>query len=540
MIYRFDGSVLDTARRELRRDAVVRPLEPQVYELLLFLLENRHRVVGREELNATIWHGRPVTDAALNSRIKAVRAAVGDDGRSQRIIRTHHRRGYRFSAAVALTTDHLAAASTPDRTDRGAGAALPGRVEPIVAAAQDLDEVDLSLPGQPSLAVLPLRIAGDPGPHGELADALTHDIITQLARARWLFVAARGSAFRFANGPYHEHDVGRALGVRYVVQGMTTFKNGNVDVQAALADTVTGEEIWADRFHRSLDDIVAIQEEMADLIVGVIESEVEHSERQRAALLTPDRLDAWGAYHRGCWHMYRFTRQDYDLAESFFQRALALTPNSPRPYAGLSFVHWQRAFLEYGDYRDESSKALEYAEECLALDPREPHAHWALGRARLLQQDLDGAVEELEHCVALNPSSAMGQYSLSYALMQNGQGARSNSSVARARRLSPYDAMTFAMYAVQAQNLLFQRQFGDATRYATRAAQQPTAHYHVVAIAAVCNVMHGDLQTAGQLLARLRAERPDYTAEDYLQAFNHRIPANVSLIQQAFARLQQV
>lgn len=529
VIYRFGDCSLDTAARRLRRNGQVEAVEPQVMRLLLLLLENRHRVVTRQELNETIWNGRLVTDAAVNSRLKAARAAVGDDGRTQSVIRTHQRHGYQFVAAVSVAAGSMDAPAPP-----------PGDVRLIVEAGDDLDALDLSLPSRPSVAMIPLTITGDPGTHGLLADGLTHDIITQLSRVRWLFVAARGSTFKFRNGPYDEQAVGRALGVRYVVQGHAQFHDGRVELHVALCDASEGSELWAEHYRRRLDDIVAMQEDVAELIVGAVESEVDHAERERASLMHPERLDAWAAYHRACWHMYRFTPEDYDLAERFFQRSLELAPLSPRAHAGMSFVHWQRAFLEItSDPLGDAQRALEFAQESLSLDSREPHAHWAVGRARLLEHDLDGAVEELERCVELNPSSAMGQYSLSYALMQRGDSARSNGSVARARRLSPYDAMTFAMYAVRAQNLLFQGEYETAARFAARAAQQPNAHYHVVAIAAVCSIMSGQSQAAAELMQRLRAQRPNYSAQDYLKAFNHRPRANVALVHQAFKRLGQ-
>src|SRR5690606_25590324 len=148
-------------------------------------------------------------------------------------------------------------------------------------------------------------------------------------------------------------------------------------------------------------------------IVGSVEAEGEHAERQRAAVIAPGSLDSWSAYYRGCWHMYRFTPRDYELAEQVFRRSIELDPRSPRAYAGLSFIHWQRAFLVLSpDSAAQERRATGCAEEALMLDPREPVAHWALGRAYLLTQDLGEAVNEHETAVQLNPSLAAGQYSL--------------------------------------------------------------------------------------------------------------------------------
>lgn len=528
MIYRFAEFELDTSRFELRCGAVATAIEPQVYELLLYLIRHRQRLVTRAELNQAIWNGRVVTDSSLNSRIKAARRAVGDDGKSQSLIRTFSRMGYRF---VAEVTEH--------RPERPVAAEASGDVARIVEASENLDNLDLTLPSRPSVAVLPLRpMAVRPG-HELLADGLTHDVISQLGRARWLFVAARGSTFKFRVGPYDPRDVGAALGVRYVVQGDVHVLANKVAVYATLADTVTGAELWADRFESHVQEVAHIRQQIAEHIVGLVEAEIEQAERERSLLKTPEGLDAWSAYHRGSWHMYRFTPGDFDQAEHFFRHSIKLDPNAPRAYAGLSFVHWQRAFLELTPDRNREERlALELAHQSLAVDPRDPLGHWALGRAYLLQSDLDQAADELTTSVTINPSSAVGQYSLAYVLMQLGEQARSLESNGKARRLSPYDAMTFAMYACYAANLKFLGRYGEAADYATRAARQPNTHYHVVAIAAVCNMLAERREAAKTHYARLLAAHPGYTWADYLKAFKHRPAEHCTLIRRAFSQLE--
>jgi len=528
MRYRFDDCELDSERFELRRAGRPEPLEPQVFELLVYLVANRDRAITRRELYEQVWRGRIVTDAALNSRIKTARSAIGDDGKSQLKIKTLHRLGYRFVANVAEVPR---AAAAP----RAAGA----DVQQIVAQADTLDALELTLPSQPSAAVLPFRLVSDAAEHGVFAEGLTHEVITRIARARWLFVISRGSTFKFRSGPYDARDVGRALGVRYVVQGEVRVVGATISVQAVLEDATTGRERWAEHLRRPLQDILTIQEEIAELVVGSIEAEIEHAERERAAIKSPANLDAWAAYYRGCWHMYRFTPKDYEHAEHFFHRSIELDPRSPRAHAGLSFIHWQRAFLELVPDRDAAAqRALELAQESLALDARDPLGHWALGRAYLLGHDLDEAVDELETSVALNPSSAVGQYSLAYALMQTGDSHRSNAIVTKARRLSPYDAMTFAMYAVRAQNLAFLGNHAESANFATRAARQPNAHYQVLAIAAYCNVLADRVDAAKGFYAQLKAVRPAYSSADFFRAFRHQPRANTAVVERAFGRLE--
>jgi tetratricopeptide (TPR) repeat protein len=237
--------------------------------------------------------------------------------------------------------------------------------------------------------------------------------------------------------------------------------------------------------------------------------------------------------------MYRFTPKDFDRAEHFFRRSLKLDPKAPRAYAGLSFIHWQRAFLELTrDRATQERLALELAHQSLAADPRDPLGHWALGRAYLLQNDLDQAVDELQSSVTINPSSAVAQYSLAFVLQQLGDTTRSLDANGKARRLSPYDAMTFAMYACYAANYTLIGRYAEAADFGTRAARQPNTHYHVVAIAAVCNVLAERRDAAKAHYGRLLAAHPGYTSDDYLTAFRHRPDEHVALIRRAFSQLE--
>src|SRR5690606_2609872 len=205
------------------------------------------------------------------------------------------------------------------------------------------------------------------------------------------------------------------------------------------------------------------QHDCAALIVGAVQSEVERVEQQRSLLVSPSNLDAWSAYHRGCWHMYRFRAENTLQAEYYFRRAIELEPTAPRAYAGLSFVHYQRTFLNLSpDRKEQMQKAYALALQSLTLDPADPLGHWARGRALLLGKDFDGATKELEAATGLNPSFALGQYSPSFALLHTGSNERSLDAVDLARRLSPFDPMTFAMFACRAQNLAMLGRVADA------------------------------------------------------------------------------
>jgi tetratricopeptide (TPR) repeat protein len=239
--------------------------------------------------------------------------------------------------------------------------------------------------------------------------------------------------------------------------------------------------------------------------------------------------------------MYRFTSRDYEQAQRFFELSARLDPNSSRALAGLSFVHWQRAFLEISaDRSGEVQRALDLAQRSIALNPRDPLGHWALGRAYLLRGEMSNSVAELSTATALNPSFAVGQYTLGFALMQAGDMARSVEMAAKAQRLSPYDPMSFAMISLRGFSLALTGQYDQAAKLMGIAIRQPNAHHHILAMAAVCDVLAGDEDAARRDLGRLRKAKPAYGVEDYLRAFQFQQPAHTKLITDAFRRLARL
>lgn len=346
----------------------------------------------------------------------------------------------------------------------------------------------------------------------------------------------------FRGGDHHVRDVAQKLGVRYVVQGSVSFSGRKISVNAALADAAQGEEIWAEHFGGKIDDIFTIQEEIANLIVGSVECEIEHAEQQRALLEPPANLDAWSAYHRGWWHLNSFSIDCCDKAEHYFDQSIGLDPNSARPYAGLSSVHWLRAFLELSDDRTgEIQQALRLAQQSRALDSRDALAHWALGRALHLSQEFEQAVQEFEISKSLNPSFALAQFAQAFAMMHVGENERSNRILDGARRLSPYDPMSYAMLGVKAVNHAMLGNYDNAADLSVRGAALLAFYCQMFpVIAAYCNVLAGRNDTAGKYFADLQASRPGYNSSDYFRAFPHQRDEDVTKITGAFETLDQI
>lgn len=412
------------------------------------------------------------------------------------------------------------------RSERTA-ATLRARLALVPAAPQAsivLPDSGVAASCKASLAIMPFveeAAVGDPrgGPRGGLADGLTHDIITRLAKLRDFFVIARGSVFALAEKNIAPEDAGRRLNVDYVATGTVRSQAGPVVVSVELVDVRTARIVWSETFERRPDDIFAVLDEIGNSIVSSISAEIEMVERNRAMLKAPNSLNAWEAYHRGLWHMYRFTRTENEQARHFFDMALKLDPTFARAYAGLSFTHWQNAFQRWGDRDRESALAFEAAGQSLLVDDHNPAAHWAMGRALWLRGEQDGSLLELERAVDLSPNFALGHYALSFVHSQSGDPNAAIGSSDHSRHLSPFDPLLFGMLGARAMAHVRLGQFDEAAEWALKAAARPNAHAIILAIAAHCLALAGRIDEARNFSAALRKTLPNYCADDFIGTF---------------------
>jgi DNA-binding SARP family transcriptional activator len=395
---------------------------------------------------------------------------------------------------------------------------MPAANEQPVLATPDV----VIAPRRASIAVMPLADA--PGAinaaPGNLAGSLVHDVITRLAKLRSLAVIAEGTVFALAERGVGPEAAGRTLGVDYVASGSVRRDANRVIVMMELAQTRTARIIWSEDFNHSLDDTFLVLDEIGNRIVAAIASEIELAERNRAMLKPPSSLDAWEAHHRGLWHMYRFNAADNEQAQRFFRTAVQLDPTFSRAHAGLSFTHFQNAFLFRLDERQqETDSAMAAAAQGLIADERDPAAHLAMGRALWLRGEHDGCLVELEQAVELSPNFALGHYMLAFVQSQSGDARAAIRSSDYSRRLSPFDPLLFAMLAARAMAHVRLGEFEEATKWALNAASRPNAHVHVRAIAAHCLAGAGRLDEGRTVIASIRKTHPAYRVEDYLTAF---------------------
>lgn len=515
VIYRFGEFELDLARAELRAAGAARPLEPQVFALLTHLVENRERLVSRDELLEKVWDGRVVSDSAIASRVKSARQALGDDGTAQRFIRTVHRQGFRFVAPVkAVKADGFVAPGTP--------------AEPEAPRAEA---------AKPSIAVLPFRLLGDAGPYAAIAEALPDELIIDLARLRWLFVTARGSSFRLRASDADMGEIGRLLGVRYCLTGVVEVLGTTLAVSVELVDTRDAGVVWAERFEGSLDDVHRVREDIRHSVLAALEIQIPLHEAALARLAVSEDLDAWSAYHLGLQHLYRFNRQDNAAATALFRRAIARDPGFARAHAGLSFLHFQTAFMRYtDDVAREADEARRCALRALELDAMDPFVNFVMGRSYWLTGDLDGGLPWLERATVLSPNYAQGIYARAWTLTLAGRAAEGRGHADLAMRLSPLDPLYYAMLGTRAFSHLVEGEDAQAAYWAERAARAPGAHVLIAMIASALQAIAGDEAASRAWAANVRERNPALTRTDFFRSFPFKAAAARARLADALAR----
>jgi TolB-like protein len=492
--FSFENYCLDTERRELTCGSQLVAVGPKVFDLLLHLVRNRDQVVTRDDLLAAVWEGRIVSESTLTSHVNAVRKAIGDTGKEQRLIRTVSRKGMRFVGQV--------------REDEP-----PARA----AAAQSNNSAEeprpiLSLPDSPSIAVLPFRnLSGDPG-QDYFADGVVEDIITALSRIRWLFVIARNSSFTYKGRTVDEKQVGRELGVRYVVEGSVRQSESRVRITAQLVDAATGTHLWAERFEGMLDDIFELQDQIATSIVGAIASQLERAEIERARRKPTGNLSAYDHYLRAMPHLHRGTREAIDEALPLFHKAIALDPEFASAHAMAAWCHcWRKINGWMTDQSREFADGIRLARLAVELGKDDAVALTRAGHTLAhLAGDLDGAVALLDKALLLNPNLAAAWFLGGFLRAERGDPEAAIEFLTRAMRFSPLDPETFRMQAGMAMSHLFAGRFDVALTWAEQSFRQLPSFVLVVVLIAVCHALAGRMEEARDAADHLRKLDPAF------------------------------
>jgi adenylate cyclase len=490
MIYRFERFELDTDCFELRKDRVPVPLEPQVFGLLSLLVSNRDRMISKDEIIQRIWNGRIVSDAALSSRIKSARQALGDDGKTQHLIRTVHGRGFRFVGDVACeeAVDGINRSRSGEKTSEGLC--------------------------RPAIAVLPFLNLSSDRDQEYFSDAISQDIITNLSKHRWLDVTARNASFGYKGKDVDLCQLARDLGVSYIVDGSVRRAGNRIRVTARLIDALTGNQRWADRYDRELEDVFAVQDEITMKIVARLEPAIGAAERQKTVRAVRHDLQARDCYHLGVFHFFRFTAEDNQEAQRLLQRSRDLDPDFGEAHAWwayavvLGMVYWDTE-----PSRELLDEALAAANLALTLDDQNAVFYALKARVQLARREYRSALAENELAIGLNPTFAAAHCGLADSLAYEGRYDEAVESFERAIELSPNDPQRWAFLTYGALAHIFRGDFGTAVEWADRAREIPNCQYWTMAHKAVALAHLGDQEGARHSVELLLEERPEFTVE---------------------------
>jgi TolB-like protein/cytochrome c-type biogenesis protein CcmH/NrfG len=491
MTLSFGDYEINLDRRELRRAKRPVHVQPQVFDLLVYLVQNRDRVVSKDDLIASVWSGRIVSESTLTSRINAARKAVGDNGEDQKLIRTIPRKGLRFVGAVNEQPANIQPVETPPRQIRE---------QPRKA---------LPLSDRPAIALLPFNnMSGDPEQE-YFSDGISEDIITALSKLRWFFVISRNSSFTYKGKSVHINQIGAELGVRYVVEGSVRKSGDRVRITAQLNDVSTGSHVWAEHYDRNLTDVFAVQDEITEAIVAAIEPQIYVAENFRSRRKPPNSLDAWDLVMRALSHYWRITREDNAVAQALLEKATAIDPNYGQALGVLATCHMFGVHMGWADITKAAPVAERAALAAIMADSEDPWAHNALGSVYFSTRRLDNSLAEFELALQLNPnfSLALGYYGL--ALCYCGRWQEASEAAQRALRLSPRDPFSAIYYGVAAYAQFVGKNYAEAislSREAIRLRGDFSGAYRVLTVAAG---MAGQTEVATAALQELRRAQPN-------------------------------
>jgi TolB-like protein/Tfp pilus assembly protein PilF len=506
MRFLFEDYALDSGRRELRRGADLVALAPQVFDLLHYLIQNRERVVSKDDLIAGVWHGRIVSDSALTTRINAARSAIGDSGEAQRLIKTVLRKGIRFVGAV--------------REEQGPAAAA------VADSAAEPPKPTLALPDKPSIAVLPFANLNSDPEQEYFADGIVGDIITELSRFSELFVIARNSSFQYKGKATDVRQIGRELGVHYLLEGSVRRGGDRIRISAQLIDAATGAHRWAEHYDRRLDDVFAVQDEVVRTIVSILAAHVRKAETERTRSKPPNSLLAYDYYLRGAEVVASFSSSmradDIYEARRLLQQSLASDANYARSYALLSRTY-VAAFVNRldGDFLDPAALNLahQYARKAVELDPNLPDAHAILGFVLVFMCQHDASIAEFERAVALNPNYV--DWPFGWALVVAGNPQRAIDVLEAYMRLDPFHEPVASCFVGYAYFMLgdYSRALRVLQDFVSRVPQAGFGHSWLAATYAQL----GQIDEACAEVAEVLRLRPGYTigASRRIAPFRH-------------------
>ena len=499
MQFLFEDHVLDIDRRELRRGTQQIPVGPQVFDLLVYLVQNRERVVTKDDLLDAVWSGRFVSESNLTTRINAARNAIGDTGEEQRLIRTVPRKGFRFVGVVTCEAENV-------KDVPGSTATTPK---------------PLPLPDKPSIAVLPFDNMSGDREQEYFADGMVEEIITALSRFRQLFVIARNSTFTYKGRAVDVKQVGCELGVRYVLEGSVRRSDNRVRITAQLIEAETGAHLWADHFDGLLEDVFDLQDKVASCVAGALEPTLQIVEVERASRRPTSDLAAYDLYLRAYARMLSPARRIPEVL-GLLDQAIERDPNFGLALAWAAICHFLCDVNSWSDDREDNwRKGLKRGLRALQVAGEDPAILANAASALSYFGEDGGAMMALvDRALSFNSSFARGWQCSGGIRLIAGLPDLAIQHFENALRLSPRARVGWTVFGIGLGHFASKR-FEEALPKLLFAIQEDANFPVIYRYLAACYAHLGRLSEARKTVERLRAICPAIGSDSYLRKPEH-------------------
>src|SRR5713226_345437 len=521
-IFRFEDFELD--RYQLHRAGCPVRLQRLPLELLYFLVERRGELVTREEIIERLWGKSVFVDSenSINTAVRKIRGALNHDADAPRFIITVPARGYRFVAPIrevghappvpeassvsavaeaspsadAVDTSPIAITKAPLRKNRRRGILWSiGGIAFVVAVIVLIQQLSLRpptttasipttqspalpLPDKPSIAVLPFTNMSGDREQEYFSDGITEDLITALSKLPVLFVIARNSTFTYKGKAVKVQQVGRELGVQYVLEGSVRKAGNQVRVTAQLADATTGDHLWAERYDRPAQDIFAVQDSIVQRIVTTLNLEFTLVHQGWQFERHTDNPEAYDDALRGLEYLLAPTKEGNLKARQMFEKAIELDPKYSSSYTDLGAIYWLDWVLQWSDDPSALDRAFQLERQAIALDDSQPNAHTLLSGIYVFKKQYDQASAEAERTLALDPNSAGGYEALARIMDSTGKSAEAIGLAEKAMRLDPRNREIYLFYEGWSYSQMgrYEEAISILRRHLTRFPNNSSAH----------------------------------------------------------------
>jgi TolB-like protein/Tfp pilus assembly protein PilF len=475
---------LDLGRRELSRDGAPVHLSVRALDILCELVAAKGGVVTKDELMAGVWHGLVVEESNIHVHVSGLRKALDEGAGGHSYVVTVPGRGYRF---------------------------IGFRPPPPAAKDEADSSQSLSLPDRPSIAVLPFANLSDDPAQEYFADGMVEDIITALSHMRWLFVIARNSSFTYKGRVVDVKQVGRELGVRYVLEGSVRKAADRVRITGQLIDTATGAHLWADRFDGKLKDIFDLQDEVTASVVSAIAPKLEQAEIARSKQKPTESLDSYDYFLRGLASVYQWTREGIDEALKLFYRAIELDPNFATAHGMAAWCYiWRQANGWTTERKQEVAETTRLARR-VAESGKDDAVALAYGGLALayVAGDLEGGAALIDRALVLNPNLTAAWYASGWVKDFLGDTDLAIEHLAKAMRLSPLDPLMFMMQSLTGLAHFVAGRYAEGSWWAAKAVREQPYYIGALRNLAANCALSGRLDEAQEAITQARRLDPD-------------------------------